>query len=63
MLMSKSKKGTEYICGVCGSTLLVSDEGYGVLEDVVCCEKPMRVKTAKPRKNTKAKAKKKSSKR
>jgi hypothetical protein len=56
--MARIKKGTEYICGVCGTTLIVSEEGYGVLEDVVCCEKPMETRTTKPKKKIKAKHKK-----
>lgn len=54
------KKGTEYVCEVCGTTLLVTEEGIGILEDVVCCEKPMAARQTKPKK--KAKAKKKSTK-
>jgi len=56
--MTKTKKGTEYVCGVCGTTLLVSEEGYGILEDVVCCEKPMDTRPAKPKKKATAKPKK-----
>jgi len=56
--MAKAKKGTEYVCGVCGTTLLVTDEGCGMLEDVVCCEVPMATRVA-PHKKTKAKPKKK----
>jgi len=57
--MPSAKKGTEYVCEVCGTTLLVTEQGIGILEDVVCCEKPMkpRVKKAKethkPKKKTK----------
>lgn len=51
--MAKLKKGTEYVCGVCGTTLLVTEDGYGVLEDVVCCEKPMNVRVSKPKKKAK----------
>ncbi|MCU0852762.1 MAG: hypothetical protein MUC90_05870 [Thermoplasmata archaeon] len=54
--MEDPKKGTEFICGVCGTTLVVTEEGVGILEDVVCCEKPMDVVRGSPRK---AKAKKK----
>lgn len=52
--MDDPKKGTEFICGVCGTTLVVTEEGVGILEDVVCCEKPMEVMRSRP-KMTKAK--------
>jgi hypothetical protein len=54
--MNDPKKGTEFVCGVCGTTLVVTEEGVGILEDVVCCEKPMEVKKSRPKK-TKAKKK------
>ncbi len=57
--MAKLKKGTEYVCGVCGTTLLVTEDGFGVLEDVVCCEKPMKVRASKPKKKAKPRPKKK----
>ena len=57
--MATPKKGTEYICGVCGTTLVVTEEGYGILEDVVCCEKPMEARTARPKRKAKKTAKKK----
>jgi len=49
------RKGTEYVCGVCGTTLVVTEEGLGIMEDIVCCERPMkarapRVKSAKAKK-------------
>ena len=56
--MPKAKRGTEYVCEVCGTTLLVTEEGVGLLEDVVCCERPMESHASKPKKK-KAKAKKK----
>lgn len=55
--MAKAKKGTEYVCDVCGTTLLVTEEGIGVLDDVVCCEKPMKPRAARPKKKTRAKKK------
>lgn len=55
--MAKARKGEEYVCGVCGTTLLVTDMGFGVLEDVVCCDVPMVVRVAEPKKKTKAKKK------
>lgn len=48
--MDDPKKGTEFICGVCGTTLAVTEEGIGILEDVVCCEKPMEVRRSRPKK-------------
>jgi len=39
--------------------LVVTEEGYGILEDVVCCEKPMEARTAKPKRKAKKIAKKK----
>lgn len=48
--MHDPKKGTEFVCGVCGTTLVVTEEGVGILEDVVCCEKPMEIKRSRPRK-------------
>ncbi|HEX7393199.1 MAG TPA: hypothetical protein VF374_09685 [Thermoplasmata archaeon] len=59
--MPKAKRGTEYVCEVCGTTLLVTEEGVGLLEDVVCCERPMESHASKPKKR-KAKAKKKTTK-
>lgn len=61
--MPKAKKGTEYICEVCGTTLLVTEDGVGLLEDVVCCERPMqsrkaKTKKAKPKKKPAKKKKK-----
>jgi len=60
--LAKAKKGTEYVCEVCGTTLLVTEEGIGILEDVVCCERPMASKKSKPKKKAKAKGKKKTAK-
>lgn len=56
--MAEPKRGTEYVCEVCGTTLVVTEEGVGILEDIVCCEKPMRTKATKPRKTAGKKAKK-----
>lgn len=60
--MAQPRKGTEYVCGVCGTTLIVSEEGLGILEDIVCCERPMAARPAKPKKKTSKKPKKKASK-
>jgi len=57
--MPRSKKGTEYVCDVCGTTLVVTEDGIGILEDVVCCAKPMKVRAGKPKKKTKPKKKRK----
>jgi hypothetical protein len=59
--MPKAKKGTEFVCEVCGTTLAVTEEGVGLLEDVVCCERPMEPRVSKPKKKN-AKAKKKAAK-
>jgi len=59
--MSRVEKGTQYVCGVCGTTMVVTDAGCGMLEDVVCCEMPMVVRVAKTKK-AKARPKKKSKK-
>lgn len=56
--MARPKKGTEFVCEVCGTTLMVTEEGFGVLEDIVCCERPMTVQ-AKKGKKTKRGARKK----
>lgn len=55
--MANPKKGTEYVCEVCGTTLLVTEEGVGILEDVVCCERPMSSRRARPKKAIKSKRK------
>ena len=55
--MPKPKKGTEYVCDVCGTTLLVTEDGIGILDDVVCCEKPMKTRTKKSKKKAKPKRK------
>ena len=58
-----AKKGTEYVCGLCGTTLLVTEEGDGYLETVICCDAPMKTKSArakgkaKPKKAAKRKKK------
>jgi hypothetical protein len=60
------KKGTEFVCEVCGTTLVVTEEGVGLLENMICCERPMesrRIKhkhkpkkaAAKPKKRKKSK--------
>jgi len=45
--MVTPKIGTEYVCGYCGTTLLVTKEGVGCLEDVICCSKPMSPRKSK----------------
>jgi hypothetical protein len=55
--MAKAKKGTEFVCGVCGTTLVVTEEGLGIMEDIVCCETPMECRVTKPKKKVKSKAK------
>ncbi len=55
--MANPKKGTEYVCEVCGTTLLVTEDGFGILEDVVCCEKPMVSRKVRPKKRAKARKK------
>jgi len=55
--MAKAKKGTEFVCGVCGTTLVVTEEGLGIMEDIVCCETPMECHVTKPKKKAKSKAK------
>lgn len=57
--MVNTKKGTEYVCEVCGTTLLVTEGGFGILEDVVCCERPMTSRKSRPKKKAKKKAAKK----
>lgn len=57
--MANPKIGTKYECGYCGTTLLVTKEGLGCVEDIVCCEKPMTVKKpARSAKKTRSKKKK-----
>jgi hypothetical protein len=41
------KKGTEFVCEVCGTTLVVTEEGVGLLENIVCCERPMESRRIK----------------
>jgi hypothetical protein len=55
--MSKTKVGTEYVCEVCGTTLLVTESGVGYLDEIVCCSAPMKAKSAKKTKSTKKKGK------
>jgi len=45
------------VCEVCGTTILLTEGGIGILEDVVCCEKPMTSRKARPKKKAKAKKK------
>jgi hypothetical protein len=58
--MGNAKKGSEYVCDVCGTTLVVTECGTGYLEDIVCCSQPMKAGTAKTKKakSKKSKAKK-----
>lgn len=53
--MAKQRKGIEYVCGVCGTTVVVTDEGMGIMEDIVCCEKPMKAKAPGVKKRSKTK--------
>lgn len=55
--MPGAKKSMEYVCEVCGTTLLVTEQGIGILEDVVCCEKPMKHRVKKAKKAHKSKRK------
>lgn len=56
--MASAKIGTRYECGYCGTTLVVTKEGLGYIEDLVCCEKPMTVKKpARSAKKTRSKKK------
>lgn len=55
--MAKAKKGTTFVCGVCGTTLVVTEEGLGIMEDIVCCETPMECRATKSKKKAKSKAK------
>lgn len=55
--METPKKGTEYVCGMCGTTLVVTEEGLGIMEDIVCCERPTKTRQSRPKKAI-AKAKK-----
>lgn len=48
--MPKAKEGNEYVCGVCGTSLLVTECGTGYLEDIICCAKPMEAKATKHKK-------------
>ena len=54
MTMVAAKKGTAYVCGVCGTTLIVTEEGVGMLEDIVCCEAPMACEVSVPKKKSNA---------
>ena len=51
-----AKKDTEYVCEACGTRLLLLESGEGWIENLVCCEIPMKAKASK---KTKAKPKKK----
>jgi hypothetical protein len=57
--MAKAQKGSEYYCGECGTTLLVTDVGCAVPQSVVCCEVPMIVRISETKAKPKKKAKKK----
>jgi hypothetical protein len=67
--MPGAEKGTEYVCGVCGTRLLVTECGDGILEELICCEAPMEQRVAKrkakarPKKKAKKSAKKKTTRR
>ena len=58
--LAQTRKDTEYVCEVCGTRLVLVEGGAGWMEDIVCCEVPMKVKAAKkskakPKKKAKAK--------
>jgi hypothetical protein len=57
--MAKAQKGSEYYCGECGTTLLVTDVGCAVPQSVVCCDVPMIVRISETKAKPKKKAKKK----
>jgi hypothetical protein len=44
----KTSKGDNYVCEVCGLSVIV-DEVCGCIDahEIICCEKPMRKRTAK----------------
>jgi hypothetical protein len=54
--LAKAERDTEYVCGVCGTRLLLLESGEGWVENLVCCEVPMKTKVSR---KTKAKPKKK----
>jgi len=56
--MAKAHKGSEYYCGECGTTLLVTDV-CAVPQSVVCCDAPMIVRVSEAKAKPKKKAKRK----
>lgn len=50
--MPKSSVGTEYVCGVCGTTLVVTESGVGCLDEIVCCSAPMKSKSPRKTKSS-----------
>jgi hypothetical protein len=57
--VADAKKNTEYVCEVCGTRLVLVEGGEGWIENLVCCEIPMKAKAAKKKSKAKAKPKKK----
>jgi ribosome biogenesis protein Tsr3 len=46
----KTSKGDNYICEVCGLSVVVDECGWEEVHEIICCEQPMR------RRATRAKA-------
>lgn len=44
----KTSEGDNYVCGVCGLSVIVDDVcGCGEVHEIVCCEKPMKKRTTR----------------
>jgi hypothetical protein len=44
----KTPKGDNYICGVCGLSVIVDDVcGCGEVHEIICCEEPMKKKATR----------------
>jgi hypothetical protein len=45
---SKTSKGDNYVCEVCGLAVVVDEVcGCEEVHEIICCEKPMRKRTTK----------------
>jgi hypothetical protein len=45
---TRTSKGDNYVCGVCGLSVVVDEVcGCEEVHEIICCEKPMRKRTTK----------------
>jgi hypothetical protein len=43
----KTSKGENYVCELCGLSVIVDDCGYEEVHEIICCEQPMKKRATK----------------